>query len=53
MELKKEDSEGTKGVPRGLILKKSRQYNDQNEKGQTTIYNTLHRKLNIEQDEPH
>ena len=52
MELKKEDSEGTKGVSRGRILKKSRQYNDQNEKGQT-IYNTLHRKLNIEQDEPH
>jgi hypothetical protein len=32
---------------------KDRQYYGQKEKGQTTIYKTLHRKLKIEQHKPH
>ena len=30
-----------------------KQYNDQKNKKQTIIYKTLHRKLKIEQQEPH
>jgi hypothetical protein len=42
-------------TPLNHRLKKERQYNGQ-KKGktrQTMIYKTLHRKLNIEQNEPH
>jgi hypothetical protein len=45
----------TKGVNRSLKSKKKRKYNDQRKmrKGQTMIYKTLHRKLEIEQHEPY
>jgi hypothetical protein len=33
-------------------MKKDKQHNGQNEKGQTTIHKALHRKLKIEQHEP-
>ena len=51
--LSKEEFEDIK---REIIIRKSkknRQYNDQEKKGQTTIYKTPHRKLKIEQHEPH
>ena len=40
---------------KGIRSRKSedRQHNDQKEKGQTTIYKTLHRKLKVEQHESH
>ena len=48
--------EDTKGVIRSRQLTKDRDYAMTKRKqtnGQTTIYETLHRKLNIEQHEPH
>ena len=42
----------TKGVIKHHIWK-DRQHNGQQKKGQTAIYKTLHRKLNIDQHEPH
>jgi len=45
-----------KRVVRGRKSKTGRQHNGQKRKstkGQTTIYKTLHRKLRIEQHEPH
>ena len=48
--------EDTKKEIRSRKSKKDRQYNEQTKeraKGQTTIYKTVHRKLNIEQCEPH
>ena len=47
--------EDTKVVIRNRKLKKNRHYNDKKTKtkGQATIYKTLHRKLKIEQHEPH
>jgi len=45
--------EDTKGVIRSRKSKKDWQYNDQKKKRQTIIYKTLHRKLKIEQHEPH
>jgi hypothetical protein len=49
----KEHFEDIKGVIRSHQLKKYRQCNGwkKNEKGQTTIYKSLHRKLRIEQHE--
>jgi hypothetical protein len=48
-----EKLEYTKGVIRSHESKNS-QYNDQAKKeGQPTIYKLLHRKLNIEEHEPH
>jgi len=35
------------------IVEKEKQHNAQKTKGQTAIYKTLHRKLKIEQHEPH
>jgi len=43
-----EEFEDTKGVIRIRISKKHRQHNDQEKKGQTTIYKTRHIKLKIE-----
>jgi hypothetical protein len=53
-----EEFEDTKGVIRIRKSWKGRQHNDQKKKdkrtkGKTTIYKTLHIKLNIEQREPH
>jgi hypothetical protein len=48
--------EDTKGVIRSPLLMKDRDYSMTKRKqtnGQTTIYETLHRRLNIEQNEPH
>jgi hypothetical protein len=46
--------EDTKGVIRSCKSKKDRQHNDQTKKDKRTmIYKTLHRKLLIEQHEPH
>jgi len=47
--------EDTKEVIRSCISKKVRQHNEQKtkDKGQTTIYKTLHRKLTIEHQELH
>ena len=44
-----------KSVIRSRKLKMNTQHNGQKKKnkGQTTIYKTLHRKLNIDQHEPH
>ena len=44
-----------KEVIRSIKSKKDRQHNDQKKKhkGQIKIYRTLHRKLKIEQHEPH
>ena len=50
-----EKIEDTKVVIRSCKTKKDRQHNGQRKrtKEQTTIYKTLHRKLKIEQHEPH
>jgi hypothetical protein len=47
--------EDTKGESRIRKSKKDRQHNGQKkiDKGQTTIYKTLHRKLKTEQHKPH
>ena len=47
--------EDTKGVIRNCKLKKDTQYNVQKkkDKGLTMIYKILHRKLKVEQHEPH
>ena len=44
--------EDTKAVIR-ICKSKDKQHNGQNNKGQTTIYKTLHKKLKIEQHESH
>ena len=49
---KKKQFEDTIEVIRSRKLKKDRQHNDQ-KKGQTKIYKTLHRKLKIEQHDSH
>ena len=45
--------EDTKEVIRSRKSKKDRQDKRKRIKGQTTIYKALHRKLKIEQHEPH
>jgi len=47
--------EDTKGVIRNCKLKKDTQYNVQKkkDKGLTMLYKILHRKLKVEQHEPH
>ena len=42
-----------KGYSKARKSKYHRQHNDQRKKGQTMTYKTLHRKLKIEQHEPH
>jgi len=51
----KEEFEDIKGVIRSRKSMKNKHYNSQRKgtKWQTTIYNTVHRKLKIEQHEPH
>jgi hypothetical protein len=49
----KERFEDTKGVIRIRKSKKDRQYNGQKQKGQTTIYKTLHTKTKNLATEPH
>ena len=47
-----EEIEDFQGVIR-ICKSKNRQHNDQKKNRQTRIYRTLHRKLNIEQHQPH
>jgi len=49
----KEEFEDTKEIIRIRKSKKDRQHNGQTKKEQTMIYKTIHRKLKIEQHEPH
>ena len=54
MQSKMEKFEDTKGVIRSRKSKKDRQYNGQKgDKGQRTIYKTLHIKVEIEKHKPH
>jgi hypothetical protein len=54
MQSKLEKFEDTKGVIRSRKSKKDRQYNGQKgDKGQRTIYKTLHIKVEIEKHKPH
>ena len=50
-----DDFEDNKGVIKSCNSKKDRPYNDQKKKDKSiqTIYKTLHRKLEIQQHEPH